>query len=89
MPLIMPGVLGGALLALTLSLDDVVITSFVQGPGSTPLAVEVFGRVKTGVTPIINAISTVMLLASMALVLISLAFQRRGGSDPGLGALGE
>lgn len=89
LPLVLPGVLGGALLALTLSLDDVVITSFVQGPGSTPLAVEVFGRVKTGVTPIINAISTVMLLASMALVLISLGFQRRGTADSGLGVLGE
>jgi len=89
LPLILPGVLGGALLALTLSLDDVVITSFVQGPGSTPLAVEVFGRVKTGVTPIINAISTVMLVASMALVLVSLGFQRRGTTDSNMGVLGE
>lgn len=81
LPLIMPGVLGGALLALTLSLDDVVITSFVQGPGSTPLAVEVFARIKRGVTPIINAVSTVMLAASMVLVLVSLGLQRRGGES--------
>lgn len=78
LPLIAPGIAGGALLALTLSLDDVVITSFVSGPGSTTLPVYVFGLVKRGVTPLINAVSTVMLLASILLVLASLAFQRRG-----------
>jgi spermidine/putrescine transport system permease protein len=77
LPLIMPGILGGALLALTLSLDDVVITSFVSGPGSTTLPVYVFGLVRRGVTPLINAVSTVMLAASMLLVLFSLLVQRR------------
>ena len=81
LPLIMPGVLGGALLALTLSLDDVVITSFVQGPGATPLAVEVFARIKRGVTPIINAVSTLMLVASVLLILGSLVIQRRHGAS--------
>lgn len=81
LPLIMPGVLGGALLALTLSLDDVVITQFVQGPGATPLAVEVFARIKRGVTPIINAVSTLLLVASMLLVLGSLVLQRRQGGS--------
>ncbi|MCH7582594.1 MAG: ABC transporter permease [Acidobacteria bacterium] len=78
LPLIMPGVLGGGLLALTLSLDDVVITSFVQGPGSTTLPVYVFGLIKRSVTPEINAVSTLMLAVSVGLVLASLAFQRRG-----------
>jgi spermidine/putrescine transport system permease protein len=78
LPLIMPGVLGGALLALTLSLDDVVITSFVQGPGSTTLPVHVFGLIRRSVTPEINAVSTVMVTASMILVFASLAIQRRG-----------
>ena len=55
LPLIMPGVLGGALLALTLSLDDVVVTSFVAGPGTTTLPVYVFGLVRRGVSPEINA----------------------------------
>jgi spermidine/putrescine transport system permease protein len=73
----MPGVLGGALLALTLSLDDVVITSFVLGPGSTTLPVFVFGLIKRQVTPEINAVSTLMLAASMVLVFVSLAFQRK------------
>lgn len=81
LPLIMPGVLGGALLALTLSLDDVVITSFVTGPGSTTLPVYVFGLVRRGVTPLINAVSTVMLLASMILVMASLGIQRRQRSQ--------
>jgi spermidine/putrescine transport system permease protein len=76
LPLIAPGVAGGALLAMTLSLDDVVVTQFVSGPGSTTLPVYVFGLVRRGVTPLINAVSTVMLLASMILVGISLGFQR-------------
>jgi spermidine/putrescine transport system permease protein len=77
LPQLMPGVLGGALLALTLSLDDVVITSFVSGPGSTTLPVYVFGLVRRGVTPLINAVSTVMLVASMVLVSASVLLQRR------------
>ncbi len=80
-PLILPGVLGGGLLALTLSLDDVVITSFVQGPGATTLPVYVFGLIKRSVTPEINAVSTLMLVASTLLVLASLGFQRRGNKD--------
>jgi spermidine/putrescine transport system permease protein len=76
LPLIAPGVAGGALLALTLSLDDVVVTQFVSGPGSTTLPVYVFGLVRRGVTPLINAVSTVMLVASMILVGISLGLQR-------------
>jgi spermidine/putrescine transport system permease protein len=76
LPLIAPGVAGGALLALTLSLDDVVVTQFVSGAGSTTLPVYVFGLVRRGVTPLINAVSTVMLVASMVLVAVSLGFQR-------------
>jgi spermidine/putrescine transport system permease protein len=75
LPLIMPGVLGGALLAFTLSLDDVVITQFVKGPDTLPTFV--FGLIKRGVTPEINAVSTLMLTASVALVLGSLVLQRR------------
>ncbi|HVR32884.1 MAG TPA: ABC transporter permease [Acidimicrobiia bacterium] len=81
LPLIMPGVAGGALLALTLSLDDVVVTSFVSGPGSTTLPVYVFGLVRRGVTPLINAVSTVMLVASMILVGVSLLLQRGSRSS--------
>ena len=77
LPLIAPGIAGGALLALTLSLDDVVVTSFVSGPGSTTLPVYVFGLVRRGVTPLINAVSVLMLAGSMLLVVVSLALQSR------------
>ena len=79
-PQIVPG-RGGALLAMTLSLDDVVITQFVTGPGWTTLPVYVFGLIRKGVTPLINSISVIMLLASMLLVVLSLFAERarRGG----------
>ncbi|MEM9518878.1 MAG: ABC transporter permease [Actinomycetota bacterium] len=81
LPQIIPGIAGGGLLAMTLSLDDVVITEFVTGPGSTTLPVYVFGLIRRGVTPLINAISVVMLVASMALVVLSLVVERaRGGT---------
>ena len=76
LPLSAPGVLGGALLAITLSLDDVVVTQFVAGPGSTTLPVYVFSLIRKGVTPTINAVSVIMLLASLTLVAGSVALQR-------------
>lgn len=76
LPQIMPGVVGGALLAVTLSLDDVVVSSFVHAIGSTPLPVYVFGLVRRGVSPVINAVSVFMLAASIGLVLLSLVVQR-------------
>jgi spermidine/putrescine transport system permease protein len=79
LPLIAPGVAGGALLALTLSLDDVVIAEFVSGAGSTTLPVYVFGALRRGVTPLINAVSVLMLAGSILLVLLSLAVSRRRG----------
>jgi spermidine/putrescine transport system permease protein len=76
-PLILPGIIGGALLAFTLSLDDFVISFFTAGPGTTLLPLEVYNKVKRQITPKINAVSTVMLLFSMALVLLSQYLQRR------------
>ncbi|MEW5986792.1 MAG: ABC transporter permease [Chloroflexota bacterium] len=77
LPLLMPGVISGALLAFTLSLDDFVITFFVAGPGSTTLPVRVYSMIKFGVTPEVNAISSLMLVGSTVLVIISLLLQRR------------
>jgi spermidine/putrescine transport system permease protein len=77
LPLIMPGILGGALLAFTLSLDDFIISLFVSGPGTLLLPVEVYNKVKRSVTPEINAVSTLMLLFSMTLVTLSQLVQRR------------
>ncbi|MBX5446787.1 MAG: ABC transporter permease [Sphaerobacter sp.] len=77
LPLLMPGILAGALLAFTLSIDDFVITFFTAGVGSTTLPLEIYGRVRRGVTPEVNAISTVLLVASIALVLSSTLLQRK------------
>jgi spermidine/putrescine transport system permease protein len=77
LPLLMPGIISGALLAFTLSLDDFVITFFVAGPGSTTLPVRVYSMIKFGVTPEVNAISTLMFLGSTILVVISLVLQRK------------
>jgi spermidine/putrescine transport system permease protein len=81
LPQIMPGVAGGALLAITLSLDDVVVTQFSAGPGATTLPVFVFSLIRKGVTPLINATSVIMLAASIALVLLSLVVERARGDQ--------
>ncbi len=77
LPLLTPGILSGALLAFTLSLDDFVITFFVAGPGSTTLPVRVYSMIRFGLTPEVNAVSTLMFLGSTLLVVISLVLQRR------------
>lgn len=76
-PLILPGIIGGALLAFTLSLDDFIISFFTTGPGASLLPIEVYASVKRSITPKINAISTIMLLFSMTLVGISQLIQRQ------------
>jgi spermidine/putrescine transport system permease protein len=81
LPLLMPGILAGALLAFTLSLDDFVITFFTAGVGSTTLPLRIYSMVKLGITPEINAVSTLMLSASMILVLVSMLLQRKGGGS--------
>ncbi|OYU39422.1 MAG: putrescine ABC transporter permease PotI [Pseudorhodobacter sp. PARRP1] len=62
LPVISPAILSGWLLAFTISLDDVVITSFTTGPGSTTLPLLIWSKVKLGVTPDINALATLMVL---------------------------
>ena len=79
-PLILPGVISGALLAFTLSLDDFVITFFTSGVGTTTLPVFVYGLLKLTVTPEVNAISTIMMVLSTLLIGISLAMQGRNAS---------
>jgi spermidine/putrescine transport system permease protein len=64
LPLLAPGVLAGALLAFTLSLDDFVITFFVSGPGSTTLPVLVYSMVRRGIEPTINAVSAVLVFVT-------------------------
>jgi spermidine/putrescine transport system permease protein len=80
-PLILPGIIAGALLAFTLSLDDFIVTFFVSGIGTTTLPLFVYGLLKTRVPPEINAISTLMLVASTILVGISLIMQGRNAAS--------
>jgi len=63
LPIIAPALVSGWLLAFTLSLDDVVIASFVAGPSSTTLPMKVFSSVRLGISPKINALATIMVLA--------------------------
>ncbi|MDR6291273.1 putrescine transport system permease protein [Inquilinus ginsengisoli] len=71
LPIISPAVIAGWLLAFTLSLDTLVITSFVSGPGSTTLPVYIFSKVKLGVTPEINALATIIVVIVTIGVLIA------------------
>ena len=76
-PMILPGVLSGALLAFTLSLDDFVITFFTNGPGSTTLPIYVYGLLRRIITPQVNALSTVwILVVLMAVVLLQVVQSR-------------
>jgi spermidine/putrescine transport system permease protein len=68
LPLILPGVMAGALLAFTLSFDDFVITFFVSGVGSSTLPLKIYSMIRFGVSPTINALSTVVLVATMVLI---------------------
>jgi spermidine/putrescine transport system permease protein len=79
LPLIAPGVLAAALLVFALSIDDYVITSFVAGVGSTTLPVQIYSMVKSGISPEINAISTLLLVAT-ALLLLAAHRVERGGT---------
>lgn len=77
LPMILPGVLSGALLAFTLSLDDFVITFFTNGPGSTTLPIYVYGLLRRIITPQVNALSTVWILVVLAAVLLLQIIQGR------------
>lgn len=76
-PMILPGVLSGALLAFTLSLDDFVITFFTNGPGSTTLPIYVYGLLRRIITPQVNALSTVWITIVLIAVLLLQRFQNR------------
>jgi len=77
LPLAAPGIAAGAMLAFTISLDDVVITFFTSGPGSTTLPLYIFSQIKFGVSPSINALSSLVLLFSMILLAIGAVFSVR------------
>jgi putrescine transport system permease protein len=78
LPLIAPAMIAGWLLAFTLSLDDLVIASFVSGPGGTTLPMYIFSKVKLGVSPDINALATLIILFISVGVLLAWLTMRRG-----------
>jgi putrescine transport system permease protein len=80
LPLIMPGVIAGFLLAFSLSLDDLVIASFTTGPGATTLPIRIYSEVRLGVKPEINAISTI-LIAVVAVAVVAASLIGKGGAQ--------
>ncbi|MBM3304938.1 MAG: ABC transporter permease subunit [Candidatus Aminicenantes bacterium] len=75
-PMLMPGIAAGALLAFTLSVDDFVITFFVAGPGATTLPLRIYSMIKFGAPPMINALSTLLLAVTVTAVLASRRLSR-------------
>ncbi|RTE64795.1 ABC transporter permease subunit [Amphritea opalescens] len=76
LPLIMPAVISGWLLSFTLSLDDLVIASFVSGPGNSTLPMVIFSKVRLGVSPEVNALATLM-IAVVAIGVVAAMWQMR------------
>jgi spermidine/putrescine transport system permease protein len=85
LPLAMPGIVAGALMSFTLSIDDFVISFFVAGPESTTLPLYIYAMVKRGVSPEINALSTIMIAATTALILLGQFIRQRSENknEPG------
>jgi spermidine/putrescine transport system permease protein len=71
LPLIMPGVIAGALMAFTLSIDDFVITFFTAGAGTVTLPLQIYSMIKIAVTPEVNAVSTLLMLVTLLLIVIA------------------
>lgn len=77
LPCIKPGIVSGASLAFTLSLDDVIISYFTAGPGSNTLPLNIYSIIKTGITPDVNALSTLILLIVIIILSISTIYNAR------------
>jgi putrescine transport system permease protein len=78
LPIIAPALISGWLLSFTISLDDLVITSFVSGPGSSTLPMVIFSKVRLGVSPDINALATIMvLLVTIGVIIAGILMARQ------------
>ena len=75
LPMISPGVISGGMLALTMSLDDVVVSFFTAGPESQTLPLKILGMVRKGVSPDVNALSTLMILGTIVILLTATLIQ--------------
>jgi len=71
LPLLMPGILAGGLMAFTLSIDDFVITFFTAGVGSSTLPLQIYSMVKISVTPEVNAVSTLLMLLTLIVITVA------------------
>ena len=76
LPLILPGIVAGALLVFTISIDDYVITSFVAGVGATTLPMQIYSMIKTNVTPEVNAVSTLLLVFTVIMIAVAQRLQQ-------------
>ncbi|OOC59392.1 ABC transporter permease [Paenibacillus ihbetae] len=81
LPQIAPGIISGALIAFTLSLDDFMVSFFVAGPSSTTLPIYIYAQVKRGISPEINALCTILILVSITLILLAQYILNRGSGD--------
>jgi putrescine transport system permease protein len=82
LPVIFPAVAAGWMLAFTLSLDDLVIASFTTGPGATTLPMRIYSQVRLGLTPEINAVSTILIgLVALAVLAASAVLRTRAAAD--------
>lgn len=77
LPSIMPGITSGALLAFTLSLDDIIISYFTAGPDSNTLPLKIYSMIKTGITPDVNALSALILVVTIIILMTSTVLQLR------------
>lgn len=84
LPMLAPGLAAGGLLAFTLSVDDFVITFFVAGPGATTLPIRVYSMIKHGATPLINALSTILLVLTFTIVIVSQRLSRSNILEGGI-----
>ena len=85
-PEVMPGVVTGFLLAITMSIDDFVISFFTTGPGVSTLSIEIYSMTRRGVNPEINALSTIMFVVVLALLIaVNLRSGQKGGEMINIG----
>ncbi|MGH2694051.1 MAG: ABC transporter permease, partial [Actinomycetota bacterium] len=81
LPQLFPAVLAGGLLAFTFSFDDVILSSFVSGPGSTPLPVELFSMLRFGLSPKVNVVAVVTLSITFSAIVVAQVLLRRAGRE--------
>ena len=75
-PMLLPAIISAFLMALTLSFDDFVITFFVSGPGSSTLPLRIYSMIRLGVSPVVNALSVILILISILLTLSTKKLQK-------------